>query len=830
MEEFSCLSELGKYAKDKDSSFQEKVASFFWDVIVNSGTKNLELVDSCIQKHRDMVKFWPLEQKMDMFVRLVKCIASRETPSLPCFKLLQGLIKDQSERSTYTPSTTTSGYPSTSVGTYPPQTGSGYGGGTGGSALRTKVSDPSQTPPDSSASTNAETTGAVEKTVELTLQSALQKLISEENLMQHLLDDLGHYCSQVAEHLKDQTGGKVDRRKLHVKGGPYSHHAEIDERLQFIKFIAQVSEDYCISKKELGVIYDLLVTKSCVDSDQQEFLTWCKSSCDQQSTKHAILDLGEVGEFFTEKIACHELDVRTLGLVGFEFLQFYFISLNEKEGNLDRQTTPQATQKVTQYPSYSNTTGRWTTSYRWNNTKQEDNSSGLGKTPSFTLQKPPSELKELEMIWTLVLGCEVPEVVPRVIDFLIKVHVSLNDDLKKNKLAILKGLIDRCMKIIEEGKDPKLAVRVVEILKTLVHETEVSGTRGVLAHGALQRGEPLEALVVRTRAGLKGGDALILVFSNTSLWDLRKEVGKILALAPKYVQLTLGSSSSGKILRDADNGKTMKALGLTGGETIQASKLQVDEYIPNAPLIGADGDLTGPAKRIFSEWYDMFLDSEGNFTRESAAHFIQAACGDLPNQNDSRINGLFQAYDGNSDGKLEREEWLTFYRNSSRGEKASTVRENLSAFNVRPDLKKMSEVEDEATASPEELPRYFIPRDQKHFDLLMDLLDGKDRDVAEAAWELVQMLATNVTLYKRVLKLDIAKVGGSAEVDWQTFFDRAHAYKLLYTLQIVQAVLEEGEDETQGVVLLNSDSFPAYKVHKSSEKQEEVDQQNLEEQ
>jgi len=61
MEEFSCLSELGKYAKDKDSNFQEKVAEFFWGVIVKSGSKNLELVESCIQKYREMVKFWSLK-------------------------------------------------------------------------------------------------------------------------------------------------------------------------------------------------------------------------------------------------------------------------------------------------------------------------------------------------------------------------------------------------------------------------------------------------------------------------------------------------------------------------------------------------------------------------------------------------------------------------------------------------------------------------------------------------------------------------------------------------------------------------------------------------
>lgn len=73
------------------------------------------------------------------------------------------------------------------------------------------------------------------------------------------------------------------------------------------------------------------------------------------------MDLGEVGEFFTEKIACKELDVRSLPSVGFEFLQSYFISLNEKEGALERTAVSSQSQgKNTGYSSYSGPAGRWT--------------------------------------------------------------------------------------------------------------------------------------------------------------------------------------------------------------------------------------------------------------------------------------------------------------------------------------------------------------------------------------------------------------------------------------------------------------------------------------
>ncbi len=42
-----------------------------------------------------------------------------------------------------------------------------------------------------------------------------------------------------------------------------------------------------------------------------------------------MLDLNEVGMFFTEKMTSGELDVKSLLVVGFDFLQQYFLSVNE---------------------------------------------------------------------------------------------------------------------------------------------------------------------------------------------------------------------------------------------------------------------------------------------------------------------------------------------------------------------------------------------------------------------------------------------------------------------------------------------------------------------
>ena len=124
-----------------------------------------------------------------------------------------------------------------------------------------------------------------------------------------------------------------NRRKTFIVSQKYSHHIEVHERLQFIQYLASVS-DFQISKKQLAQIYELLVIKSSINSDYEEFLIWCKRSCEQSSNDVTILDLNEVGEFFIEKMSNGQLDLEHLILVGFDFLSQYFLSVNEKGSKL----------------------------------------------------------------------------------------------------------------------------------------------------------------------------------------------------------------------------------------------------------------------------------------------------------------------------------------------------------------------------------------------------------------------------------------------------------------------------------------------------------------
>ena len=177
-----------------------------------------------------------------------------------------------------------------------------------------------------------------------------------------------------------------------------------------------------------------------IPSDQEEFLIWCKLSCEQSTSTSQILDLNEVGQFFTEKMQSKELDIKNLPLVGFEFLSHYFLSVNEREQNLIKQQKAPENNK-SKFTSMSYQYGTYNGVYgpkpQFNlkptalaNGEDED------KIPVFRVTKSPNDLSQLDIVWNIALQCENAKVVPKAIDFLIKVYTQLDEDLNEQRIAI----------------------------------------------------------------------------------------------------------------------------------------------------------------------------------------------------------------------------------------------------------------------------------------------------------------------------------------------------------------------------------------------------------
>jgi hypothetical protein len=59
-------------------------------------------------------------------------------------------------------------------------------------------------------------------------------------------------------------------------------------------------------------------------------------------------------------------------------------------------------------------------------------------------------------------------------------------------------------------------------------------------------------------------------------------------------------------------------------------------------------------------------------------------------------------------------------------------------------------------------------------------------EVANSAWSLIKTIATNPSLYRKVIALD-----RDPDFKWDDIFDMCSINKMLYVLQIVEALIEE---------------------------------------
>jgi hypothetical protein len=118
--------------------------------------------------------------------------------------------------------------------------------------------------------------------------------------------------------------------------GYHSHLDHVLRRLFFMKFLASTSTEFTISQVELQHLYSIMVKDRIFEADSDNFLLWCKTTCDQSSALNQLLNLEDVGLFFTNKIEDGDLEIETLSLTGFNLLQSYFLSSNEQERKLLR--------------------------------------------------------------------------------------------------------------------------------------------------------------------------------------------------------------------------------------------------------------------------------------------------------------------------------------------------------------------------------------------------------------------------------------------------------------------------------------------------------------
>ena len=107
----------------------------------------------------------------------------------------------------------------------------------------------------------------------------------------------------------------------------------------------------------------------------------------------------------------------------------------------------------------------------------------------------------------------------------------------------------------------------------------------------------------------------------------------------------------------------------------------------------------------------MYKDPElGLMTPASATKFVLGATLEEVDEQDNRITGIFKSYakKDQSGQTLEREEFLKLYYSAAlRGVKGrEDINMNLRNHFIRPDLKKLKDVEEDVIFAKDEMPRF----------------------------------------------------------------------------------------------------------------------------
>jgi len=135
-----------------------------------------------------------------------------------------------------------------------------------------------------------------------------------------------------------------------------------------------------------------------------------------------LLDLEDVGRFFTKKMEDGDLEVASLSTTGFDLLSSYFLSSNEQAGTIRRVEEREAKGS---YPLSSDTY-----SYSYGNQKKKEENE-----IQFEVLVNSNDLLHLEIAWNLALQTEKDSVVPRAVDFLIRLYSCFSEEQEGDRLT-----------------------------------------------------------------------------------------------------------------------------------------------------------------------------------------------------------------------------------------------------------------------------------------------------------------------------------------------------------------------------------------------------------
>ena len=219
----------------------------------------------------------------------------------------------------------------------------------------------------------------------------------------------------------------------------------------------------------------------------------------------------------------------------------------------------------------------------------------------------------------------------------------------------------------------------------MMEESEKKGTARVKSHSGLLKHTVITLKVQDTTE--KQSEFFIKIYGNTTMWDLKEILAKKVAVCVDFIKIIIFKNYE---IENTDHGKTVIDMKISENDTIKVQRNTLDSLIPQVELL-INGEVVPECIKIYNDWYDYYS-TDDKMSKEECAKFVKAVTGTRDDiaVDDPRIKGLFDTYDKNKDGFLDREDFVGFYRECAlKPEKKRVVWDNMKTMGVRNDLKRV---------------------------------------------------------------------------------------------------------------------------------------------
>lgn len=407
----------------------------------------------------------------------------------------------------------------------------------------------------------------------------------------------------------------------------------------------------------------------------------------------------------------------------------------------------------------------------------------------------------------------------------IKARTQEDSDRFKAALAGLSPYASTIQQLRVTPPEERKIVRSLFLLRQMIRASEKDGTHGLRPHSALSRGTLLTALQVSNSINQSQGFRSrfeIAMDSNATVWELKRRIGeevmktsrdegKTWAIHPKEGEteplkpfhpayIRLFQMQGAKDIQDLNHGSTLSELNFKNNETLGAFRKSIKITQRKALIVENDPEtgqprLTGCAEQIAEEIFNRYAVENENGEKviglEQLIQYTIDCTNTTCDAKDHRVVNFMAKYDPEKRGVVKLEAILKFYLDSVVGGSELTLRNNFENLGYGPNLKRLPDQGDDPNQqqvrkSAKEMPRFKVSQNQTQFNLLMSLLD-LEGEVNKRAVEAINMHATNPVLFEKVKSIE--SVPTDQAFDWDSLFEGSNVHQMLYTLEIIEAML-----------------------------------------